>query len=83
MPHYFINNHALPNGDHEVHRVGCARMPSDKGYLGNFDSMTEAMIEARKEFWHSNSCVHCGGEHRVPISTVRKLAATLFPRTAR
>jgi hypothetical protein len=66
MPHYFINNHAQPNGDHDVHAVGCRQMPSDKRYLGNFESLPEAMMEARKEFWQSNHCMSCGHTKSTP-----------------
>lgn len=59
MAHYFINNHAQPNGDHEVHKVGCVRMPADKRYLGNYEYVGEAMLEARKEFWQSSGCMAC------------------------
>lgn len=59
MAHYFINNHAQVNGDHEVHAVGCARMPADKRYLGNFECVSEAMMEARKESWQSAGCTSC------------------------
>ena len=66
MPHYFINNHAQPNGDHEVHAVGCRQMPADKRYLGNFDTLPEAMMEARKEFWQSSNCISCGHAKSAP-----------------
>jgi hypothetical protein len=59
MAHYFINNHAQANGDHEVHCVGCRRMPTDKRYLGNFKSVGDAMMEARTESWQATDCVSC------------------------
>ena len=69
MSHYFVNNAALPNGDHEVHSLGCKSMPSDKAYLGNFDSSSEAMIEARKDFWQPSVCERCGHGRRTDATT--------------
>jgi hypothetical protein len=62
MSHFFINNFAQPDGSHEVHLVGCNRMPADKRYLGNFYSVAEALIEARKDFWQSSGCERCARE---------------------
>lgn len=59
MSHYFINNHASDEGNHEVHALGCRRMPTDKAYLGNFENVNEALIEARKDFWQSSCCESC------------------------
>ena len=50
MSHFFINNFSQADGSHEVHLLGCNRMPPDKRYLGNFYSVAEALIEARKDF---------------------------------
>jgi hypothetical protein len=30
MAHYYVNQHAQANGDHEVHKSGCSHMPKDK-----------------------------------------------------
>ena len=62
MSHFFINNFAQPDGSHEVHLVGCKRMPADKRYLGNYYSVAEALIEARKDFWQSSGCERCARE---------------------
>jgi hypothetical protein len=62
MSHFFINNFAQPDGSHDVHLLGCTRMPTDKRYLGNFYSVSEALIEARKEFWQSGGCERCARE---------------------
>jgi len=61
MAHFFVNNLAHADGNHEVHVVGCRRMGADKRYLGNFYNIDEAMIEARKDFWQSASCERCAG----------------------
>jgi hypothetical protein len=74
MSHYFINNHAADGGSHEVHALGCKRMPSDKRYLGNFFDVGEALIEARKEFWQSNGCEACAREPRIEARSLRMAA---------
>ena len=66
MSHFFINNFSKEDGSHEVHLLGCNRMPPDKRYLGNFYSVAEALIEARKDFWQSSGCERCARE--LPIS---------------
>jgi hypothetical protein len=71
MAHFFIDNFPQPDGIHEVHLVGCKRMPTDKGYLGNYYSVSEALIEARKEFWHSGGCERCARELPVAASVGR------------
>ena len=62
MAHFFIDNFPQTDGNHEVHLVGCKRMPTDKRYLGNCFSVSEALIEARKEFWMSSGCERCARE---------------------
>jgi hypothetical protein len=59
MTHYFVDNREQPDGAHEVHSVGCKRMASDKQYLGDFLSREQAVVEARKSFWQTASCVRC------------------------
>ena len=67
MSHYFINNHAVDDGSHEVHALGCKRMPMDKRYLGNFFDADAALMEARKEFWQSSGCPACVDEPHVEV----------------
>jgi hypothetical protein len=59
MTHYFVDNRSQPDGAHEVHAVGCKRMASDKQYLGDFFTCEVAVLEARKAFWQTASCVRC------------------------
>ena len=68
---YFVNNHASENGNHEVHAQGCKQMPADKAYLGNFENVGQALVEARKDFWQSSTCTCCTGVHRAPQGAVR------------
>jgi hypothetical protein len=81
MAHYFINNHAQPNGDHEVHKVGCVRMPADKRYLGNYEFVSQAMLEARKEFWQSSGCVACArDDHKSAFNTMQVARSGAYQR---
>lgn len=68
---YFINNHATTNGNHEVHAQGCKLMPTDKAYLGNFENVSQALIEARKDFWQSSTCESCASKLRTDHRPVR------------
>lgn len=71
MSHYFIDNHANEEGSHEVHKVGCRKLPMDKRYLGNFQEIDDAMMEARKEFWSSSSCERCMRDDHADTRLVR------------
>lgn len=59
MARYYVNNRAQTNGDHEVHKEGCSRMPSDKKYLGSFESCKEAVKEAKKTYSKADGCYYC------------------------
>jgi hypothetical protein len=83
MPHFFVNNHAQDNGTHEVHEVGCAKMPMDKGYLGNFESIGDALIEARKEYWHAGRCVRCELKAIERTATANRKIPSPLEQTAR
>jgi len=62
MSHFFIDNYPQPDGTHEVHCVGCKRMPADKRYLGNYTNVADALMEGRKDFWQASGCEHCSQE---------------------
>lgn len=61
MASYYVNKNAQPNGDHEVHRDGCAWMPApgNRQYLGDFSSCAPAVAAAKKFYQQSNGCAHC------------------------
>lgn len=61
MALYYVNKNAQSNGDHEVHELGCSRMPEkeNKICLGNFSNCYEAVLEARKYYIQSNGCYYC------------------------
>jgi hypothetical protein len=52
MNDYYVNNVAQPNVDHEVHRSGCSYIPTDRKYLGQFNSCHN----------QSNGCYWCSKE---------------------
>jgi len=62
MAHYFVSNFSQTHGNHEVHSLGCVRMPRDTQYLGNFSTSNEALMEARKGLWNSSTCPACSRE---------------------
>ena len=80
MSHFFINNFPEADGTHEVHLVGCKRMPTDKRYLGNYYSVSEALIEARKDFWQPSGCERCAHEKPVIHSVGRIVASGVSAR---
>ncbi|HBL75861.1 MAG TPA: hypothetical protein DD458_11590 [Prolixibacteraceae bacterium] len=61
MDSYYVNKNAQTNGDHEVHKSGCAWMPdaSNREYLGYFSTCQEAVKEAKKRYPRSNGCYYC------------------------
>jgi hypothetical protein len=60
MAHYFVDNRPQSDGAHAVHAKGCKHMASDKQYLGEYFSLLHAIMEARKSFWATSDCSHCG-----------------------
>ena len=64
MTAYYVNTNAQQNGDHEVHKSGCAFLPvaSHTRYLGDFGNCYAAVQEARKHYPQSNGCYYCSPE---------------------
>ena len=64
MPKYCVNKKVQPNGDHEVHKYSCDRLPEEENrlYLGDFDNCFHAVMEAKKYFAQSNGCYYCSRE---------------------
>jgi hypothetical protein len=59
---YYVNTQAQSNGDHEVHKAGCAWMPDPKNRkdLGEFTSCEGAVKDAKKTYPKTaNGCKHC------------------------
>ena len=61
MTSYYVNKQAQTNGDHEVHKTGCAFMPSPENriYLGEFSNCREAVRAAKRHYPQSNGCYYC------------------------
>lgn len=61
MSRYYVNMSAQSNGDHEVHVTTCSFLPREENrlYLGEFDSCTPAVREAKKYYLRSNGCYYC------------------------
>jgi len=64
MASYYVHTAAQSNGDHEVHRAGCAWMPESQNrlYLGEFTNCREAVAKAKQHFPKSNGCYYCSRE---------------------
>lgn len=73
MAHYFVDNAADTDGTHVIHATGCANLPSDKRYLGNFYHVSEAVMEARKDFWQIRGCGFCSHSDGAATDTVKAL----------
>ena len=59
MASYYVNNEAQDNGDHEVHSSGCAWMPTNRKYLGEFSGCQGAVLEAKKTYRLADGCHWC------------------------
>lgn len=64
MAKYYVNQMAQPNGDHEVHRLGCAFFPKVENLknLGEFPGCAEAVREAGKYYTKVDGCFYCSWE---------------------
>ena len=61
MANYYVNTNAQLNGDHEVHKEDCWRLPKEQNrlYLGDFSWCGPAVEAAKQYFSQSDGCVHC------------------------
>lgn len=61
MAKYYVNSNAQDNGDHEVHKLGCAWMPSEANriYLGEFTNCADAVKKAKQHYSQVNGCYYC------------------------
>lgn len=57
--HYYVNNTAQFNGDHEVHVEGCKYMPYNKSPLGAHTNCRDAVIVAKRIYSEANGCAFC------------------------
>ena len=64
MAHYFATKDASPNGEHQVHRLGCSHNPDEENqtYLGSFFGCCAAVHKAREYYLYVNGCMYCSRE---------------------
>lgn len=65
MAKYYVHTKTDAQGDHEVHKQGCAWMPEPENrlYLGDFSNCQDAVKEAKEHYYrNSNGCKHCSTE---------------------
>lgn len=64
MARYYVNKNAQNNGDHEVHKSGCTRMPleANRLYLGEHVTCRGAVREAKKHYSQSDGCYYCSND---------------------
>ena len=61
MARYYINKNGQANGDHEVHKQGCSRMPltENRIYLGEFPTCRSAVTAAKQYYNSADGCFYC------------------------
>lgn len=62
MFRYYVEKNACENGDHAVHREGCAWLPPEEGervYLGEYEDCFEAVRAAKRLYPSAHGCWHC------------------------
>lgn len=64
MSKYYVNKNSQSNGDHEVHKESCHRLPlpANRKYLGMFSNCKGAVREAKKHYNKVNGCYWCSTE---------------------
>lgn len=65
--HYFVNDNAQANGDHEVHVGTCSwlTLAKSKTYLGYYANCKDAVSKARTIYTNVDGCAYCCSEcHR-------------------
>ena len=61
MKRYYVNKKKQNNRGHEVHIEECHFLPKTENriYLGQFNSCTEAIADAKKHYNKVKACKHC------------------------
>lgn len=61
---YYVNSNAQDNGDHEVHKEICNRLPKAENriYLGDYQLCAPAVEKAKLLYSQSNGCFYCSFE---------------------
>ena len=58
---YYVNKNAQANGDHEVHALNCAWLPSRKtvSILESSPIVLQQLRRARRYYSQVDGCAHC------------------------
>ena len=61
---YYVNKNNQGNGDHEVHRRDCEKLPlpHNRTELGIFNNCHDAVKEAKKIYPTADGCFYCSNE---------------------
>lgn len=61
---YYVNQNVQANGDHEVHREGCAYLPdlAKRIFIGLHESCHNATLVAKGLYPKANGCFYCSNE---------------------
>lgn len=61
MTEYIMNKNAQSNGDHEVHKITCHRLPLPENRLplGDFSSCHGAVRKAKEYDPDADGCFYC------------------------
>lgn len=62
MPRYYVNQTPQPNGDHEVHKETCSRLPFQRIDLGEHATCHSAVLAAKRYYAQSDGCAYCSRE---------------------
>jgi hypothetical protein len=58
---YYANKNAQSNGDHEVHKETCSKLPVEhnRKYLGDFSNCQDAVKKAKETDSSADGCKIC------------------------
>lgn len=61
MAIYYVNKNGQSNGDHEVHKAECSRLPlaENRIRLGDFSTCSPAVKKAKDHYTKVNGCYYC------------------------
>jgi len=61
---YYVNKNAQSNGDHEVHKENCDKLPElqNRIYLGDFSNCLSALKKAQEHYEQVDGCYYCSQE---------------------
>ena len=59
--HYYVNKNKDAQGNHEVHKEGCNKMPAlqNREYVGYFNNAHDAVRKAKQTYPTADGCYWC------------------------